>query len=81
MSTPSTLKIRERIGAAVRARLDAAARDEAAVRRWAGWLALPGNAPLALGLVWRSADAVWRWAGDTATDENHYTKRAILGGI
>jgi ubiquinone biosynthesis protein COQ9 len=31
--------------------------------------------------VWRSADAVWRWAGDTATDENHYSKRAILGAI
>jgi ubiquinone biosynthesis protein COQ9 len=78
---PSTLKIRERIGRAVRARLDAAARDEAAVRRWAGYLSLPHNVPLALSLVWRSADAVWRWAGDTATDENHYSKRAILGGI
>ncbi|MDA1322903.1 MAG: COQ9 family protein, partial [Proteobacteria bacterium] len=21
------------------------------------------------------------WAGDTATDQNHYSKRAILGGI
>jgi ubiquinone biosynthesis protein COQ9 len=78
---PAALKMRERIGRAVRARLDAAARDEAAVRRWAGYLSLPHNLPLALGLVWRSADAVWRWAGDTATDENHYSKRAILGGI
>ena len=26
-------------------------------------------------------DLIWRWAGDTATDENHYTKRAILSGI
>jgi ubiquinone biosynthesis protein COQ9 len=24
---------------------------------------------------------MWRLAGDTATDYNHYTKRAILGGI
>ena len=38
---------------------------------------------LALGsrLLWESADLIWRWAGDTATDENHYSKRAILGGI
>jgi ubiquinone biosynthesis protein COQ9 len=78
---PAALKIRERIGRAVKARLDVAARDEAAVRRWAGYLALPHNLPLALTLAWRSADVVWRWAGDTATDENHYSKRAILGAI
>ena len=24
---------------------------------------------------------LWRWAGDTATDENHYTKRTLLAGI
>ena len=78
---PTSLKIRERIRAAVKARLDAAAADEGAVRRWAGWLALPTHAPLAVRLVWESADALWRWAGDTATDENHYSKRAILAGI
>ena len=32
-------------------------------------------------LAWESADALWRWAGDTATDENHYSKRALLAGI
>jgi len=78
---PASLKIRDRISRAVEARLDAAFADEAAVRRWSGFLALPGNAPLAMRLVWESADALWRWAGDTATDENHYSKRAILSGI
>ncbi|MDP1738374.1 MAG: COQ9 family protein [Caulobacter sp.] len=78
---PGTLKIRERIRAAVIARLDAAEADREAVRRWAGFLALPTNLPLALRLLWESADALWRWAGDTATDENHYSKRAILSGI
>jgi ubiquinone biosynthesis protein COQ9 len=77
----STLKIRERIRTGVLARLDAARADEAAVRRWAGFLALPTNLPLALRLVWESADVLWRWAGDVATDENHYSKRAILSGI
>jgi ubiquinone biosynthesis protein COQ9 len=75
------LKIRERIRAAVVARLDAAAADQAALRRWVGFLSLPPNLPLALRLVWESADQLWRWAGDTATDENHYSKRAILSGI
>lgn len=78
---PATLKIRERIRVGVVARLDAARTHEAAVRRWAGFLSLPTNLPLALRLVWESADQLWRWAGDTATDENHYSKRAILSGI
>ena len=78
---PAALKIRERIRAAVEARLDAAAADEPATRRWAGWLALPQNLALGGRLAWESADVLWRWAGDVATDENHYSKRAILGGI
>ena len=51
------------------------------MHRWAAYLAFPTNLPLALKLVWESADLIWRWAGDTATDENHYSKRAILSGI
>ncbi len=31
-----------------------------------------------LRLGWHSADAMWRQAGDTSADYNHYTKRAIL---
>jgi ubiquinone biosynthesis protein COQ9 len=78
---PQTLKMRERIRQGVEARLDAADADGAAVLRWAGFLALPQNLPLALRLTWESADRLWRWAGDIATDENHYSKRAILSGI
>ena len=75
------LKIREKIRRAVEARLDAAAADEAALRRCVGFLALPGHLRLAARLAWDSADSLWRWAGDTATDENHYSKRMILAGI
>jgi len=78
---PSTLKIRERIARAVTARIEAAAADEAAVRRSAAFLALPQNLPLAMSLLWESADGLWRSAGDTATDENHYSKRVILSAI
>ena len=78
---PKTLKMRQRISRGVEARLDAAEADSEALRRWAGFLALPANLPLALKLVWESADAIWRWAGDRATDENHYSKRAILSAI
>jgi len=78
---PDALKIRERIAAALEARLDAAAQDEPATRRWMGFLALPTHAGLGARLAWESADVLWRWAGDVATDENHYSKRALLAGI
>ena len=78
---PRALKGRERIRRGALARIEAAMTHEAATRRWAGYLALPTNAGLALRLAWESADVIWRWAGDTATDENHYTKRALLAGI
>ena len=44
-------------------------------------LAMPQNLPQAARLSWRSADVMWRLAGDTATDYNHYSKRAILSAV
>jgi ubiquinone biosynthesis protein COQ9 len=76
-----TMKIRARIAAAVSARMEAGATDLEATKRCAGFLALPTNADLSLSLAWESADHLWRWAGDTATDWNHYSKRVILSGI
>lgn len=32
-------------------------------------------------IAWRTADRIWDWAGDNATDYNHYTKRALLCGV
>jgi ubiquinone biosynthesis protein COQ9 len=70
-----------KIRRAVLARVEAAAADEAAVRRALAFTVLPRNLPLALTLLWESSDVLWRWAGDTATDENHYSKRAILSAV
>lgn len=78
---PAPAKIRDKIRQGVIARLDAAAGDAETLRKLAAFLLFPTNTPLALTLVWESADVLWRWAGDTATDENHYSKRAILSGI
>ena len=52
-----------------------------AIRSAMAILALPQNALGALRLGWRSADRMWRLAGDTATDFNHYSKRAILASV
>lgn len=75
------LKIRERIRALVAFRLEAVEHIDEAVRRAMAVMAMPQNAPRSMRMGWRSADIMWRLAGDTATDYNHYTKRAILGGI
>ncbi|WP_086437007.1 COQ9 family protein [Altererythrobacter xiamenensis] len=75
------MKIRERIRALVAFRLEAVTGLEEALRRALAVMAMPQNAAHALRTGWRSADIMWRLAGDTATDYNHYTKRAILASI
>lgn len=75
------MKVRERIRALVQFRLDRMLGNEEALRRAQAIMALPQNAAKSLKLGWRSADRMWLLAGDTATDYNHYTKRAILTGI
>ena len=77
----AAMKVRERITALVEARLGLIAPHREALRRAQAILAVPTNAPTAIHLGWRAADAMWRAAGDSATDYNHYTKRAILGGV
>jgi ubiquinone biosynthesis protein COQ9 len=79
--TLAAMKIRARITALVEARLDLLATDIEALRRALAVLALPQNLPRATRLGWRAADAMWHAAGDTATDFNHYSKRAILGTV
>ncbi|MEY2883584.1 MAG: hypothetical protein RL490_1308 [Pseudomonadota bacterium] len=76
-----TMKVRDRIRLALTTRFDQAAADREAVRRAIAVLAQPQHAALAARTLWRTADAMWRAAGDTATDFNHYSKRTILGGV
>ena len=75
------LKVRDRIRALIWYRLELMAPAREAVRTGLSILALPQNVPMALKIGWRSADLMWRIAGDTATDYNHYTKRLILSGV
>ena len=77
----SGLKIREKIRALVWRRFEIMEPAREAVRRGVAILAMPQNLPLALRVGWRTADVMWRIAGDTSTDYNHYTKRMLLGGV
>lgn len=78
---PNNLKIRERITLAVRTRLDVLAPHREAERRALNYMSLPHRAPEAAKALARTVDAMWRWAGDTATDFNYYSKRGILAGV
>jgi ubiquinone biosynthesis protein COQ9 len=79
--TLATMKIRAKITALVEARLAAIGPNREALRRALAILAMPQNLVRAAKLGWHAADLMWRAAGDTATDYNHYTKRTILAGV
>ena len=75
------MKIREKIRSLVWQRLVIMGPAREAVRRALAILAMPQNVPLGLRTSWRSADLMWRLAGDRSTDFNHYTKRMTLGAV
>lgn len=76
-----SMKIRDRIATAVRVRLEQNMAHREAIRRALALLALPQNSVLATRLLYRTVDAMWHAAGDTATDHNFYTKRGLLAGV
>lgn len=77
----AAMKIRERVRELILFRFESMRPHREALRRALAILALPQNLPDAARLAWRAADRIWRVAGDTATDFNHYSKRAILVGV
>ncbi|MCF8708862.1 COQ9 family protein [Rhizorhapis sp. SPR117] len=77
----SSQKVREKITTLVEARLERLTPNREALRRAQAILAMPQNMIKAARMGWRAADQMWRLAGDSTTDFNHYSKRAILGGI
>jgi len=73
------MKFRERIAALILARLDRVRPHKQAARTALTLLARHPATAAKLG--WRAADVMWRIAGDTATDLNHYTKRVTLSAV
>lgn len=76
----AAMRYRDRIAAAVRFRIEAAA-DKEAVRRGTTLFALPQHAADGARAIWGTADAIWTALGDTSDDLNWYTKRATLSGV
>lgn len=78
---PDAMRVRERIAHAVMTRLELMTPYKAGLHVvFAAW-ARPLQTPRAAKALWASADKIWIWAGDTATDYNRYTKRALLSGV
>lgn len=76
-----SLKIRERVTQGVLLRLQAIGIHEEAARRASSRLILPDLASTGARQIWNSADIIWRAIGDTSTDANYYSKRAILSSV
>jgi ubiquinone biosynthesis protein COQ9 len=74
-----SLRFRDRIAAAVRARLEDA--DQELVRRGTTLFALPMHAADGARAIWGTADRIWTALGDTSQDLNWYTKRATLSAV
>lgn len=75
----AALRYRDRVALAVRLRLEAAAKEP--VRRGSALFALPQNVAAGAGLIWGTADAIWRALGDTSRDLNWYSKRVTLSAV
>jgi ubiquinone biosynthesis protein COQ9 len=75
------MRYSQRVKACVQLRLEAQVPYKAAARAMTRALTRPDRAPIAARLLWRTADRIWRALGDTSTDENFYSKRAILSGV
>lgn len=75
------MRVRDKITFAVRARLEALTPRREAMRRLLYWYAMPLHLPLGLKRLYKTVDLIWHAAGDTSTDFNFYTKRALLAGV
>ncbi len=76
-----SLRVHERVAAGLKSWLAVLEPNKDAVRKAAARGMLPWGAGAATRQVWRTADAIWEAAGDTATDYNRHTKRALLSAV
>ena len=76
-----SMKVRDKVAAGVRLRLEVLAPHKEAVRRTIAFVALPQHAALGLKSLHATVDAIWVMAGDRSTDYNYYSKRLLLAGV
>ena len=82
-ATPAfqALRTTARVRALVLHRLAVLDADREAARRAVALLARPGQALRAARMLAGTVDMIWNLAGDSATDANRHSKRALLAGV
>ena len=74
----STMRVHERIYWLVKTRLEFMRSDKDALRQAAAWRLVRNYGIQSMKGLWGISDTLWQLAGDTSTDSNYYTKRALL---
>jgi len=77
----ATMRLHEKVRAALLARFHAAAPHREAVRRALAYYALPIHATAAAKRLYKTVDNIWKAAGDAPTDFSFYTKRMTLAAV
>ncbi len=77
----ASLKIRQRIAAGVRSRLQVLTPHREAVRRALTYMALPHHAGLSLTCTYNTVSEIWYGTGDESADFSFYSKRALLAPV
>ena len=75
------MRVRDRVRTAIMTRFELLEPMKPVVRAGLGFWAVPTRVLQGQRVLWRTADRIWDWAGDTATDYNRQTKRALLCSI
>ncbi len=75
------LSIRGRIARALEQRFKAIEPFKEVERQAVGVMMHPKYVAKGSRSAWKTADAIWTWAGDTSDDYNHYTKRLLLSSV
>jgi ubiquinone biosynthesis protein COQ9 len=77
----SSLRSKDKVRVAVMTRYDVLENHKGAVKAASAFWAIPAHLIQGQRVLWRSSDRIWTWAGDTSTDYNRQTKRAMLSSI
>ena len=75
-------KIHEKIILAIKIRFDILSKHKTSITKMISYLSLPWNVLNGATIFWDTADIIWSYVvGDSSTDFNYYTKRAVLSII
>lgn len=81
LPSPHDMRVRDRISLSVKTRLNLLIPHREAALKTTFYLARPSHLGEATRLLYQTVNEIWYYAGDTSTDYNFYTKRALLAWV